>query len=210
MSARLHHIIRTFCILGAFVFAVLGVRDMFMTPDIVFDRFVSVVFFIGVFLWYRRLNQNVLTLIPAVFGIVLHGMKLYGNVYFGLEFDMIMHFTAGFAMSVIIFQYLRGCEGVGCLSPWKLAFLAVFVSAGLGTILEITEYFGYAHLAPGEGILHFGEGDAGEWRDAIWDMISNILGAVFAVLIGIISTRKRVPLGLMRYFIRRHKKRKGN
>lgn len=210
MNARSHHIIRTFCILGAFVFTVLGVHDISATPDIVFDRFVSAVFFIGAFLWYRRLNQNALTLAPAVFGIALHGMKFYGNVYFGIEFDMIMHFTAGFAISVIVFQYLRGCEGVGCLSPWKLAFLAIFVSAGMGTVLEITEYFGYAYLAPGEGILHFGAGDAGEWRDSVWDMICNMLGAISAAVIGIISTRKRAPLGLMRHLIRCHKKRNGN
>ncbi len=207
--SRLHDGIRTFCILGAFAFAFIGIRDIFATPDIVFDRFMSAAVFIAILLWYRSLSQTVLTLIPTVVAVVLHALKLYGNTYAGIPFDMIMHVAAGFAIALIVFQYLRSCEGVGCLNPWKLAFLAVFTAAGIGTLMEITEYFGYAHLATGDGVLHFGVGDEGEWNDAIWDMICNLIGAIAAVLLSILICKKRVPFGLMRHFIRTYRGRRG-
>ncbi len=207
---RLHHGIRTFCILGAFVFTFLGVHDLFLASDLVFDRFMSAGILFAMLLWYRTLHQTVLTLIPALVAVTLHALKLYGNVYAGIPFDMIMHFAAGFAIALVLFSYLRSCEGIGCLNPWKLAFLAVFATAGLGTLMEMIEYFGYTHLAPGEGILHFGVGDEGEWNDAIWDMICNLLGAITAASLGMFACRKRVPFGLLRHFIRRYKRRQKN
>ena len=53
---------------------------------------------------------------------------------------------------------------------------------GLSAIHEIIEFFGYANLPPGEGILHFGRGDEGGWVDVAGDLISNTIGAFTAAV----------------------------
>lgn len=199
---RIHPIVRTACLLGVFVFCVLGIRDINAAPDVVFDRFLSAGFFLVAFLWYERLTIAWPALLPAAFAIIIHALKLYGNTYLGIEFDMIMHSVAGFAVSLLIFQYLRACEGIGCMSVWKLGFFAVFAMAGLGTVIEITEYAGYSYLKPGDGILHFGAGDTGEWNDAVWDMISNLVGATIgAVLSMVLSWNRGVDKNILLSFI---------
>jgi len=113
-----------------------------------------------------------------------------------------MHLAAGFLIAVIVFQLLMNCEGIGCSSKLKLVFLAVFVTAGLGTVLEITEYFGYANLPPGQGILHFGDGDEGGWGDATLDMLCNLVGAIAAsVMMTLIYRKKRNGLKNLKLFI---------
>ena len=91
---------------------------------------------------------------------------------------------------------------MGYSSRAIVAVLAVILACGMGTFIEITEYFGYAYLGEGEGILRFGAGDEGEWNDAVWDMICNTLGAITgAVAMALFSRRKNSKLNNLKSFL---------
>lgn len=179
--------IRLALLVGMFVFLVLGALSFDKDPDFIFDRFLSAGFFLFFFLFYKRMGLRLPVLLVALGALVLHHLKLYGNVYFGFEFDMIMHFVGAFAVSLIMYQYLSTCDGIGCSSKAKLAFMAMFCVAGLATLIEVTEYFGYAKLPAGEGILHYGLGDEGDWGDSVSDMLFNLLGSITGVLTMVIA-----------------------
>jgi len=170
--------IRCGLLIGMFVFVALGVLALDRDPDFIFDRFLSAGFFLFFFFFYKRLGLTLSTIIIGTGALILHHLKLYGGVYLGFEFDMIMHFVGAFAVSLIVYQYLSTCEGIGCSSRAKLALLSIFIVAGLGTLIEIVEYFGYAKLPSGEGLLHYGLGDEGDWADSVSDMLFNLFGAI--------------------------------
>lgn len=199
---RLDTIIHSCLLAGMFVFIVLGVLALNREPDFIFDRFLSAGFFLFFFLFYQKMALKWPVLLVGVGALILHHLKLYGNVYFGLEFDMIMHFVGAFAVSLIAYQYLNNCDGISCSSKVKVACLSVLVVAGLGTFIEITEYFGYARLPVGEGILHYGTGDEGDWVDSISDMISNLLGSLLGVIVMILAHyRKRSNVRNLKMFL---------
>jgi uncharacterized membrane protein YjdF len=176
-------VIRCGMLVGMFVFLALGVLALGGESDFVFDRFLAAGFFLFFLLSYKRMGLKLPVLLVGLGALILHHLKLYGQTYFGwLQFDMVMHFVGSFALALILHQYLSTCEGMGCSGKAKVACLAVLAAAGLGTFIEITEYFGYAKLPAGEGILHYGLGDEGDWADSISDMMFNLLGATLGVL----------------------------
>ncbi len=179
--------IRCGLLVGMFVFIVLGVLALDREPDFLFDRFLSAGFFLFFFFFYKRLGLKLPILFIGAAALVLHHLKLYGNVYLGMEFDMIMHFVGAFAVSLMVYHYLSMCEGIGCSGKVKLAILTIFIVAGLGTLIEILEYFGYAKLPSGEGLLHYGLGDEGDWADAVSDMLFNLFGAITGIIAMILT-----------------------
>ena len=192
---------------GMFVFLVLGVLALDRDPDFIFDRFLSAGFFLFFFFFYKKMGLRSLVLVIGVFALVLHHLKLYGNVYYGIPFDKIMHVIGGFALALILYQYLSSCEGVGCSSRVKLMAFAILGVAGLGTFIEITEYFGYAHLGNGEGLLFHGLGDGGsaslsDWADSVTDMMSNLLGAMMGAAVMVLAHfMKRRNVKKLRLFL---------
>ncbi len=177
------------CFLWAcfFALAAWGVASLGADPDFVFDKFLSAGFFVLLLVFYERFRLNLRIIIPAVFAIALHQAKLYTLVFFGfIQFDMIMHTVGAFAVSLVVYQWLIHEER--STQYWKkVAFLTILVAMGIGAFLELVEYFGYANLAPGGGILHYGDGDVGGWSDTIQDMAFNALGSLMAVVVMSIS-----------------------
>ncbi len=126
-------------------------------------------------------------LLVGLGALTLHHLKLYGQVYFGwLQFDMVMHFVGAFSLALIVYQYLSTCEGIGCSGKVKVMFLAVLVVAGLGTFIERTEFFGYANLGEGDGILFHGLGDGSGGVSDSWDTVSDMICNLFGAMTGVI------------------------
>ncbi|MDO8642343.1 MAG: hypothetical protein Q7R76_01995 [Candidatus Woesearchaeota archaeon] len=180
-------LIRCFLWTCVFTLAAWGVLSFGADPDFVFDKFLSAGFFVLLLVFYERFRLNLKIIIPVVFAIALHQAKLYGAVFFGfIQFDMIMHVVGSFAVALVVYQWLIHEER--SMQYWKkVAFLTILVAMGIGAVLEIVEYFGYANLPEGGGILHYGEGDEGGWSDTIQDMIFNAFGSLVAVVIMSIS-----------------------
>lgn len=173
------------CFLWACFFgmAAWGVLSLGADPDFVFDKFLSAGFFVVLLVLYERFRLNLKLIISVVFAIGLHQAKLYGDVYFGfIQFDMIMHVVGAFAVALIIYQWFIHEER--STRHWKkVAFVTILVVMGIGAVLEIVEFFGYANLPEGGGILHYGEGDEGGWSDTAQDMMFNAAGALVGVVV---------------------------
>ncbi|MCX8146858.1 MAG: hypothetical protein N3D84_00090 [Candidatus Woesearchaeota archaeon] len=172
-------IIRAISIAGFSLFFVWGFITLFLgNKELVFDRFYSAAIMLVGYFFYRKLHLKIKSVLFGGFVLFLHHLKLYGNVYFGIiQFDMIMHFLAGIALAVILYD----CLSFG-RSKKESAMLAFFVAIGICSLSEIMEYIGYYFLGPGEGLLFYGTGDFGEYADVCWDMICNSIGALVGVL----------------------------
>ena len=122
--------------------------------------------------------------------LLLHHLKLYDYIFFNIiEFDMIMHFSGGFALALIYYSYFKN-EFRG-YSKAKFAFFALLAAIGTTSLNEIIEYFGYYFLGSGQGLLYYGAGDFGAYADTAWDLVCNTLGAFTAVFLMAVSGKMR-------------------
>ncbi len=160
--------------------------------EIIFDKFFTAALILAAFFLYKKINMNLPIAIFSLLTLTLHHLKLYGNFYFGIPFDRIMHFTAGFALVLIFYQFLYHSEKKKNPNKWKISFLSILIAAGAASLIEIVEFAGYSFLGHGEGILFYGTGDFGEWNNLSWDLICNTSGALLAAFsFSIIKLRKR-------------------
>lgn len=102
---------------------------------------------------------------------------------FGIPFDKYLHFMSSFALGLVFFQffYFRAHH----VSIYTVVFLSVLATVGLGSVVEMAEFMGYALGGHGDGVFFYGTGDSllgGEWADASTDMIANFIGALLAAI----------------------------
>ena len=177
MKPAEHKAIKLLYGLGTLFFMLWGAISLSIGDiELVYDRFfTALLFFIGLVL-YRRLHLRIPVVLFSIAAFTLHHLKLYGQTYFGwLEFDMIMHAVAGAAITMVAYSWLSQEE---LWSTLKVALIAALIAAGIASLNEVIEYFGYAFLGSGEGILFYGVGDFGEYADTALDLLSNAVGAV--------------------------------
>jgi hypothetical protein len=151
--------------------------------ELIGDKFVAIGMLLMALLWYKSFNLSIPTAIIGAFALILHHLKLYGNVYMGLPFDRWMHFIATLAIALIIFEYFKEHNKNKALSLFAICMISMMVALGAGSIIEIVEFMGYSFLGEGEGLLRYGVGDFGEWNNACWDLMCNTLGAFVGVTI---------------------------
>jgi len=175
------HIIDLIGLIAVFFFIVFGFLAVVLgNKDYVFDRFFTAGLIFFIWLLHKRFHLKLWIFIVILFAITLHHLKLYGMFFFGIPFDRIMHFTAGFAIALLVYQYIKtNCHN---LTKWEIFFIAIFAAAGIASMMEIIEFVGYSFLGEGEGILFYGTGDFGEWNNACWDLICNTSGALIGSL----------------------------
>ena len=70
--------------------------------------------------------------------------------------------------------------------------IMMFATMGVGSLVEMTEFWGYLYLGEGDGVLFFGGGDTdpvlinevgGGWINAMEDLVNNFLGGLLAIII---------------------------
>jgi len=169
-------------------FIVWGFIAIFNAHEYIFDRFFSAALVLLLFGFYKIMKLRFGVTLFALFALVLHHLKLYGNFYLGMPFDRIMHFTAGIALGLIAYDYLRQRTDMKRI---EIAIIAVLIAMGAGAIMEIIEFVGYSVFGEGEGLLFFGKGDFGEWFNASWDMLNNMFGAIGGVIFGYLVFKKK-------------------
>lgn len=169
-----------FTLLAVFIFLTIL---SFSTGDLelIGDKFVAMGMLLVALLWYKSFNLSIPTAIFGAFALVLHHLKLYGNVYLNIPFDRWMHVIATMAIALIIFEYFKAHNKKNILSLFAICMISLMVALGAGSIIEIIEFMGYSFLGEGEGLLRYGVGDFGEWNNACWDLMSNTLGAFIGV-----------------------------
>lgn len=170
---------------SAFVF--LGILNLISLRMTAIDCFTAA-FFIGLAL-LLSLRHNVsaanaffigLVLVPSTVG----NMGGYGMPILGYNFDKIVHILTALLLtaSVILF-ILNNSRNAKFI---RIAGLAVVVTVASGTIVEISEYWGFRLIGLGEGYMGFGAGDNsknfGPWEDSSLDMTFNVIGSLAGVL----------------------------
>jgi len=163
-------------IVSVFIFFTLwGIYDIIIwNKDYIADRFLFSAIAIAAFFLRKKINLTLPLTLVGLVPIVIHSIKLYGNIYFGIPYDHYMHFFAGFALAMILFNYMYHLDGKKSI---HIFVFAILLSAGLGSFMEIMEFLGYAVGGEGGGLIFYGAGDFGEWNNAVRDMICNTLGA---------------------------------
>lgn len=146
--------------------------------DWIADRFFLALVAGLTYLFYKKLNMSNSTIIAAAVPFVLHTFGWFDLVILGLPFDHYLHFSAGLALGLIFYDYLRMTH-----SRWSSAALAVCIASGIGSFMEVFEFIGYSIGGEGGGILFYGAGDIGEWNNAARDMLMNTLGSMLTVLL---------------------------
>lgn len=166
---------RHYIILGVLVVNVLwGIFDLiFGNVDFIIDRFYIAAIALAVLFCYRQLKITPFILCVGLIPVILHDIALYES-HFILPYDHYVHFTAGLAIGMVVYNYMHSIER----NHLRAFLVAVCVTAGVGSFMEIIEFLGYTIGGEGGGILFYGAGDLGEWNNAVRDMIMNTFGAM--------------------------------
>lgn len=154
-------------------------------PELLFDNILTVILLFILLFQYHKWKFNKISMLIAFFALGLHHAKLYGTIILSIPFDRIMHFIGTFAFALLIFQMIKPYHK----SIFNIAIYSILISMGIGTLIEHTEFIGYATIGKGEGILGYGDGDWGEWNNISWDLITNTMGAICAILLSILSQK---------------------
>ena len=208
---KIHQLIRSLCLVLGVFFLVWAFLSFGSQSDLIFDKFLGAGLFLLTFLFYPHLHLNYSIISVGGFAIFIHQMKLYGNVYFGIEFDVYMHLLGAFALGLFLSNlFITHTSTPIKTFTQKLFFLIIvlFATVGISSLIEIGEFFAYTSLSPGDGILHFGPGDVfGEgrtvggdaqsellaWADSAFDQLFNVIGALLGVLVTFLRSFKRAP-----------------
>lgn len=182
-------IIQWMSMLTVLFFVLWGIQTLASgNTEFIFDRFFSAGIALIGFLCYRKMQLRLPVVLVGIFTLILHHLKLYGNFYFGIAFDKIMHVVAGFALALISYQYLNTI--FQSKHRLGLFLFSLFVAFGFASSVEIIEFVGYSFLGQGEGILFYGTGDFGEWNNLSWDLMGNMVGAILGCGVMALLSRK--------------------
>lgn len=181
---RSHLTIAALVVLSGFLvlYAIQGRWSLFFN-----DTALSIVAILLFNRFYTRLNQSLLSYFLFLLVLILHVAYLYPYSLF-VTWDIYMHSIAGFALGAITYQLFAKERW----STLKKTVIILLVIIGIGVVHEVTEWAGYAVLGEGEGWLLFGEGDEGEWRDTIFDLFFNFVGASLFLLIHRTFKRQKI------------------
>jgi len=172
--------VKTLAVVVFVFFLVWGIFDIIIwNRDYIADRFMIAGFVLIGFLLRKKMNISLPYAVVALVPIALHTIKLYGNTYWGIPYDHIVHFSAGLALSLLFYNYQLHVDKK---RSFRIFFFSILIAAGLGSMLEIMEFLGYAIGGEGGGLIFYGAGDIGEWNNAARDMICNIVGATIGAL----------------------------
>ncbi len=130
-------------------------------------------------------------------GMSLHLSHVLGRFYYAspvmLPWDMITHGISFIGITLLFFDYNKEfIDNKKIFNSWNaLMFITIFLAvAGVGVIIELSEYAGYAILGMKDGALLFGGGDfgnvaitsdvasemefrSGGWYDSMSDLLIN-------------------------------------
>jgi hypothetical protein len=135
---------------------------------------------LGIGYRYRHLLSTNTIGVGCLFLVVheLGSVMLYGTMLGPLRYDKLMHFFGGFVL-VFIFYDLFQHHFTDGEHHHMILPLCILCALGVGAVTEMIEYIvGFRINGAGSGFFAYGVGDFGEWNDTVWDMVSNLIGAL--------------------------------
>ena len=143
------------------------------------------ILFLGPLLWAAYFLRHRLSIHPAGFALfaaalLMHDLGAFGayqKVFFGVQFDTVVHFFFGFVVAVLLARALRfGFT----LSGWQLWIATILVMLGLSAVHELIEYASTLLLGPEKGMLKINDPDK---FDTQKDLLNNLLGTCLALFL---------------------------
>lgn len=181
-------------IIGFILFAFL-IYELFVYKSALLDVLVAIAFYIVIFVINQKYSLSVTSIILLGITLLLNPLgvfKFYSVFVFGfLGYDKIIHFISCFAIAYALLDFYRGRKNV-------LTYLVVIlIVLGLGAVIEIVEFLGYRYMGVDNTGMFTIEDGLPEIRsdlqtyDIYFDMIFNLLGAIFALIIFFLKTKLR-------------------
>lgn len=146
-------------------------------------------------LWLTYLLRSRLALHPFHFGlfaaaILLHdlgSLGFYRRTFFGVEFDLFVHFYFGVVAG---FVFYRGFRYFYELKGWKLCVAVALFTLGVGGVHELVEWSTTLAMGPERGMLKL---DPNDPFDTQKDLLNNLCGAMLAAALYSLARAKRDP-----------------
>jgi uncharacterized membrane protein YjdF len=156
---------------------------------------ISAVFLIPI-LWAPYLLRRWLRLNPVHYllfaiALLLHDLGafgLYQKGFYGVSWDIYVHFYFGFAATFIFY---RALEYHLEMRPWQTALFTLMFIMGSGGIHEVIEYASYLLLGEQRGML---KPQTAYFFDTSRDLMNNFFGCLSALVIYRILRALRRPL----------------
>lgn len=141
------------------------------------------VFFLAPLLWAVYFLRHALHVHPVHFGVfagalVFHNLGAFGayrETYFGIEFDIYVHFAFGVAGTLLVARAVRFRFD---LHGWQLWVGTILLMLGLSGIHELIEFASTLMLGPEKGMLKINDPDK---FDTHKDLLNNLLGALLGL-----------------------------
>jgi uncharacterized membrane protein YjdF len=146
-------------------------------------------------LWGAYFLRRKLTLHPMHFAllalaIVVHMLGTFGfyqRGFFGLSFDIYVHFYFAFAIALILERLFRHyLDG----RAWAARVAALMFMMGFGALHEIMEYATYLLLGEERGML---KPHTSYFFDTQRDLLNNLLGTLTALVVAALHKRLAGP-----------------
>jgi hypothetical protein len=133
-------------------------------------------------LWLVYFARSRLALHPFHFGLfagalLLHDLGSFGfyrRKFFGLEFDLFVHFYFGLVAG---FVFYRAFETFYGLTGWRLWLAVALFTLGVGGVHELIEWSSTLAMGPERGMLKL---DPNDPFDTQKDLLNNLCGALLA------------------------------
>lgn len=154
------------------------IYDMFNTigqTTWMYDQVLSMGLILIVYYFRSELHMGGFQYTLLLFILLLHNLGSFGfysNSYFGLEYDVWVHFLWG-VCGYLIFYNFHAAK-----NSHSIAFFMAFVSVmALSGVHEVLEFAGMNLFGQGEGVLFYGYGDMGSF-DTEWDLTNALIGSL--------------------------------
>ena len=134
----------------------------------------------GVLLLRRRVHLHPLHYALYVIAILIHCLGAFGfyqKSFFGLSFDIYVHFYFAFAGTFIVERLIRHSVP---LKAWTVRVVTLLFMMGFGAIHELGEYVSYLMLGEERGML---KPSTSYFFDTQRDLLNNLLGTLTALLL---------------------------
>jgi len=133
-------------------------------------------------LWLVYFLRHRLALHPLHFALfavalLLHNlgaMGYYRREFFGIEFDIFVHFYFGFVAGFVLYRALGRFCG---LAGWRLWVAVALLTLGIGAMHELVEWSTTLAMGPERGMLKI---DPRDPFDTQKDLANNLAGALVA------------------------------
>jgi len=137
----------------------------------------------------RRLHLRPAHFLLVALALVLHDLGAFGfyqRSFFGVSFDVYVHFYFAFAAAFVVHRFLSRALP---LRGWALRAATVLCIMGFGGVHEVMEYMTYLALPREQAMLK----DNSYRYDTSRDLTSNLVGVVVALVVLAVVSSARKP-----------------